>query len=74
MREELENLSCPICVWADRFPRKRRSSAVAAFERARGDKKVMSTALFFRRSSRPGSAADRALDLIAQAKALLERR
>jgi len=75
MREELESLSwVPICVWAGPTPADAALERCrSVLERARGDKKVVSTALFVQAELEAGLGNfDRALDLIAQAKALLE--
>jgi tetratricopeptide (TPR) repeat protein len=75
VREELESLSwVPICVWAGPTPvpeaLERCRSVIA---RARGDKKVLSTALFVQAELEAGLARfDEAQELIERSKALLE--
>jgi class 3 adenylate cyclase/tetratricopeptide (TPR) repeat protein len=74
-REELESLSwVPICVWAGPTPADealRRCGTV--IERARGDKKAVSTALFVQAELEAGLGEfDVAQELLARARALLE--
>jgi class 3 adenylate cyclase/tetratricopeptide (TPR) repeat protein len=75
LREELESLSwVPICVWAGPTPADEALERCGSvIERARGDKKVVSTALFVQAELKAGLGNfDEATDLIARAKALLE--
>jgi tetratricopeptide (TPR) repeat protein len=74
-REELESLSwVPICVWAGPTPADealRRCETV--IERARGDKKAVSTALFVQAELEAGLGHfDAAQELLSRARALLE--
>jgi class 3 adenylate cyclase/tetratricopeptide (TPR) repeat protein len=74
-REELESLSwVPICVWAGPTPADealRRCETV--IERARGDKKAVSTALFVQAELEAGLGRfDVAEELLSRAQALLE--
>jgi class 3 adenylate cyclase/tetratricopeptide (TPR) repeat protein len=74
-REELESLSwVPICVWAGPTPADealRRCETV--IERARGDKKAVSTALFVQAELEAGLGRfDAAQELLSRARALLE--
>ncbi len=74
-REELESLSwVPICVWAGPTPAEEALERCrTVIERARGDKKVVSTALFVQAELQAGlENFDEALELIARSKALLE--
>ncbi len=74
-REELESLSwVPICVWAGPTPAEEALERCrTVIERARGDKKVVSTALFVQAELQAGLGNfDEALELIARSKALLE--
>ena len=75
LREELESLSwVPICVWAGPTPADQAlERCQSVIERARGDKKVLSTALFVQAELEAGLGRfDEALELIARSKALLE--
>ena len=74
-REELESLSwVPICVWAGPTPADEALERCrSVIERARGDKKVLSTALFVQAELEAGLGRfDEALELIARSKALLD--
>jgi ATP/maltotriose-dependent transcriptional regulator MalT len=74
-REELESLSwVPICVWAGPTPAEEALERCrTVIGRARGDKKVVSTALFVQAELQAGLGNfDEALELIARSKALLE--
>ena len=74
-REELESLSwVPICVWAGPTPVDEALERCRnVIERARGDKKVLSIALFVQAELEAGLGRfDEALELIARSKALLE--
>jgi class 3 adenylate cyclase/tetratricopeptide (TPR) repeat protein len=75
LREELESLSwVPICVWAGPTPAAEAlERCQSVIERARGDKKVLSTALFVQAELKAGLGRfDEALELIARSKALLD--
>jgi class 3 adenylate cyclase/tetratricopeptide (TPR) repeat protein len=75
LREELESLSwVPICVWAGPTPAEEALERCrTVIERARGDKKVVSTALFVQAELQAGLGNfDEALELIARSKELLE--
>jgi class 3 adenylate cyclase/tetratricopeptide (TPR) repeat protein len=75
LRGEMESLSwVPICIWAGPTPAEdgiRRCQEV--LERARGDKKAMSSALFAQAELLAGlGRSEEARELIAQARALLQ--
>jgi class 3 adenylate cyclase/tetratricopeptide (TPR) repeat protein len=75
LREELESLSwVPICVWAGPTPAAEAIERCrSVIERARGDKKVLSTALFVQAELEAGLGRfDEAQELIARSKALLD--
>jgi class 3 adenylate cyclase/tetratricopeptide (TPR) repeat protein len=75
LREELESLSwVPICVWAGPTPAAEAlERCQSVIDRARGDKKVLSTALFVQAELEAGLGRfDEAQELIARSKALLE--
>jgi class 3 adenylate cyclase/tetratricopeptide (TPR) repeat protein len=75
LREELESLSwVPICVWAGPTPADEALERCrSVIDRAQGDKKVLSTALFVQAELEAGLGRfDEALKLIAWSKALLE--
>ena len=75
LREELESLSwVPICVWAGPTPADEALERCrSVIERARGDKKVLSIALFVQAELEAGLGRfDEALELIARSRALLE--
>jgi class 3 adenylate cyclase/tetratricopeptide (TPR) repeat protein len=74
-REELESLSwVPICVWAGPTPADEAlQRCETVIERARGDKKAVSTALFVQAELEAGLGRfDPAQELLARSRALLE--
>jgi class 3 adenylate cyclase/tetratricopeptide (TPR) repeat protein len=75
IRDELESLSwVPICVWAGPTPAAEAlERCQSVIERARGDKKAISTALFVHAELEAGLGNfEKAQELIARSRALLE--